>query len=120
MSNQTLSTLIAIVQDLVYTVVFLLCAAASYLTLRQPKVKQWLAGSGALVRAVLFIALATLLSQALTPIITDLFAFPWGLIHRDSGFTASAKCLGGVLVLVGLVVGSWLLAKRSRGPGENG
>ena len=120
MFDQTLSTLIAIVQDLAYTVVFLVCAAASYLTLQQPKVKQGLAGSGALARVVLFVALATLLSQALTPIVTDVFAFPWGLIHRESGFTSSAKCLGGVMVLVGLAVGSWLLSKQSGSTVENG
>ena len=111
MSTQTISTIISILQDLSYTVVSLLCAAASYLALRQPKAKQWLGEAGTLVKIVIFIALAKLLSLALTPIVSDLFALPRGLLGRDSGFTSTVQCLGGVLVLGGLAAGSWLLAK---------
>lgn len=117
MSDQTISTIFSIMQDLSYTVVSLLCAAASYLTLQQPEVKQWLGEAGTLAKIVIFIALAKLLSLALTPIVSDLFALPRGLLGRDSGFTSTIQCLGGVLVLGGLAVGSWLLAK---GPAATG
>ncbi len=49
MSILTLSTIISILQDLPYAVVFLLCAGVSYLTLQQPRVKQWLTDAGTLV-----------------------------------------------------------------------
>lgn len=113
MSDYTLSIVINILQDLSHTVLFLLCTAASYLTLQQPKVKQWLNGASVLVKIVLFIAVARLLDLTLSPVITDLFALPRGLIGRDSGFSSSIQCLGGILTLTGLVVGSWLLAKES-------
>ena len=115
MSNFTLSTIISVLQDLTYAVVFLLCAGVSYLTLQQPRIKQWLTDAGTLVNVVLFIILAELLYQAASPIISDLFALPRGLISstHNAGFTASARCLSGVLVLVGLAVGSWRLVKEN-------
>ncbi len=111
MSDQTIFIIINTLQDLSYTAVSLLCAAVSYLTLQQPKVRQWLGEAGALVKIVLFIVLTKLLSLALTPIVADLFVLPKGLLGRDSEFVSSVQCLGGVLVLLGLAVGSWLLAK---------
>jgi|GEM_PF-6067234 len=114
MSNLTLSTIITILQNLTYAVMFLLCAGVSYMTLQQPRVRQWLNGAGALVQVVLFLCVATLLYQATSPIISKVFAFAHGLTNssRNAGFTASTQCLSGVLVLVGLVVGSWQLAKQ--------
>ena len=116
MSDLTLSTIISVLQNLTYTVVFLLCAGVSYLTLQQPRVKQWLTGAGTLVNVILFIILAGLLYQAASPIISDLFALPHGLISstRGAGFTASARCLSGVLVLAGLAVGSWRLVGEKK------
>jgi hypothetical protein len=114
MSDSTVSIAISVIQDLAYTVVFLICVAASYLTLQQPKVKAWLEGTGVLVHVVVFIVLAALLSMAVNPIISDLFAFPHGLINQANGFSVSVQCLGGVLGLAGLVVGGWLLAGRSK------
>ena len=103
---------LSILQDLAYTIVFLVSAAASYLALQQPKVRQWLDGTGVLVHVVVFIALANLLSMTANSIIRDLFAFPWGLISQSNGFAASVQCLGGVLVLGGLILGSYQLAQR--------
>lgn len=115
MSDLTLSTIIVIVQDLTYSIVFLLCIGAAYMTLKQPSVKRWLADASLLVNVVFLLALTTLLYQAISPVISDFLAFPQGLINsgsRTAGFTASARCLGGVLILIGLVVGSWMLGKE--------
>jgi hypothetical protein len=116
MSDLTLSTILTILQNLTYTIVFLLSAGAAYLTLSQPRVRQWLKGTGVIVHVVLFLVLSTLLYQTLSPIISDLFAFPRGLIDssRTAGFTASARCLSGVLVLIGLAFGSWRLSKEKK------
>ena len=113
MSDLTLSTIITILQNLTHTIVFLLSAGAAYLTLNQPRVRQWLKDTGVIVHVVLFLVLSTLLYQAISPIISDLFAFPRGLINssRTAGFTSSAQCLSGVLVLIGLAFGSWQLSK---------
>ena len=116
MSDLTLSTIISILQNLTYAIVFLLGAGAAYLTLNQPRVRQWLKGTGVIVHVVLFLALSTLLYQSISPIINDLFAFPRGLINstRTAGFTSSAQCLSGVLVLIGLAFGSWRLSKEKK------
>jgi hypothetical protein len=118
MSNFTLSTIITILQHLTYAVVFLLCAGAAYATITQQRVQQWLGDASALVKVVLFLALSALLYQAISPIVSDFYAFPRGLINSTStaGFTSSAQCLSGVLVLLGLAFGSWRLAAQSRSP----
>jgi hypothetical protein len=113
MSNPTLSVTFGILRDLLYTAAFLACALVAYLTLQQPPAKQWLANGGALIRVVVFIILTELLVLPFNAIVGDLMAFPLGLISRSNGFSASIQCLGGVLALAGLAVGSWLLAKRS-------
>ena len=113
MTDITFSTIIQILQHLTYAVVFLLSAGAAFLALRQTQVQKWLADAGPLVQIVLFIALSALLYQAVSPIIGNVFAFAFGLLeyNRTAGFTASSRCLSGVLVLAGLVVGSWQLSK---------
>jgi hypothetical protein len=116
MSDLTLSIVITILQNLTYAIVFILSAGAAYLTLNQPRVRDWLRGAGVLVQVVLFLVLSTLLYQTATPILSDLFAFPRGLMDssRTAGFVSSARCLSGVLVLGGLVFGSWRLAKSNK------
>ena len=119
MDNRTLLTIISILQDLAYAVAFLLAVGAAYLTLKQPRVKQWLNDAGPLATGVVFVALSALLYQAVSPIVVNLFALPRGLTStsRETGFTASAQCLRGVLMLAGLVGGAWLLVK-GRPPGS--
>lgn len=121
MSDLTLSTIIIILQNLTYAVVFLLSAGAAFLTLRQPRVRQWLNDASSLVHIVFFLALAALLYQAISPIITDLFAFPRGLINssRTTGYTSSTQCLSGVLVLIGLAAGSWRLSRERKSRDED-
>lgn len=115
MSDLTFSTILTIVQDLAAAIVFLLCAGAVFLALKRPKVRQWLQGAGPIVDIVLFLAFSALVYQSLSPILYDLLAFPRGLISHDStaGFTSSARCLGGLLVLVGLALGAWQINKKS-------
>jgi hypothetical protein len=119
--NRTFLTIISITQDLAYAVTFLLAAGAAYLALRQPHVKLRLDDAGPLVTAVVFVTLATLLYQGVSPIVGHLFAFPRGLIstNPDTGFTSSVQCLRGILVLAGFVAGAWFLIKgRAPAPGE--
>ena len=113
MSDPTFSIIVGILRDLLYTVAFLICALVAYLTLQQPLAKQWFANSGALIRVVVFIILTELLVLPFNAIVGDLMAFPLGLINRSNGFSVSIQCLGGVLTLAGLAVGSWLLVQRS-------
>jgi hypothetical protein len=116
--SYTLSVILRIVQDLIYTVLYLVCAAVSYFTLQQPRVRQWLAGANLLVKAVIFVTIASLLYFAIDGPIFDILYFPRALINGDNGFYASADCLGGVLVLVGLAVGIGLLARKRSEPEE--
>lgn len=112
MGGSNVSTIVSILQDLLYTAVFLLCAAVAYLTLQRPLIKQWLASGGTLTRVVLFIILTELLVRPANAIVGDLLAFPIGLINRSNGFLVGARCLGGLLALAGLGIGSWLLVRR--------
>ena len=114
MSDYTLSIILSIVQDLIYTILFLVCAAVAYFTLQQPKAKQWLAEAGPLVKAVVFVVVAALLYSAVNGPVFDILSFPRALIERENGFYASVQCFGGVLVLVSLAVGIGILAKRSK------
>lgn len=116
MDNRTLSTVISVLQNLAYTIIFLLAVGAAYLTLKQSRIKQWLSDMGLLVTGVVFVVLSALLYQAVTPVVASLFAFLQGLTStsRETGFTASAQCLRGVLMLTGLVGGAWLLVKERK------
>ena len=118
MTQFTLSTVFTILQNLAYAVVFLLAIGAAYLTLKDDRVRTWLKGTQPLVRVVLLLSLAALVYQAVSPVVTDLFAFPRCLISSSasSGFTATTQCLTGIAVLCGLVFASWHLAKE--GPGN--
>ena len=87
--------------------------AASYLTLQEPRVKQWLARFSMLVRLVVFIALAGILSTALNSVMSDLFAIPRSFVYQESGIYSAFRCLGGLLVLGGLGYGCYLLLKGS-------
>jgi hypothetical protein len=118
MSDYTLSVILSIVQDLTYTVLFLVCVVVSYFTLRQPKVKQWLAEAGLLVKAVVFVAVAALLYSAIDGPVYDILSFPRALINRESGFTASIQCFGGLAVLIGLAAGVGLLTRERNAPEE--
>jgi len=114
MPDDVLSIIVSTLRDLSHTAAFLIGAVVSYLTLQQPKVKQWLAGAGALVRIAIFAALAVLLYLPLSYAVSDLFAFPTGLINEESGFYASARCLGGVVILAALAAGVVLLVKQAK------
>lgn len=96
---------------------FLVCLAASYLTLQEPQIKQWLARFSVLVRLVVFIALAGILSIALNSIVSTLLAIPRGFVYQESGVNTAFRCLGGLLVLGGLAYGGYLLLKDDRPAG---
>jgi len=116
MTDFTLSTSITILQHLTSAAVYLLCVGAAYLTLKEPRVRKWLRDAGILVNVVVLLALVALLYQSISPAIASLFAFPRGLLSPapTSGFTASAQCLSGVAVLVGLALAGWRLATESQ------
>ncbi len=109
----TLSTALSMLQNLVYALAFIGCAAAAYLALQQPRLKEWLGDSSVLVRIVLFIALTELLALPVNGIIGSLFALPNGLVNQyNNGFIASVQCLVGLLMIASLAAGGWMLAQR--------
>ncbi len=114
--SSTLSTLLGALQTLAYILVFLGAAAVAYLVLQQPRVKQWLADAGVLVRVALFIALTGLLIVPINTLVGNLFSLPNGLVNHYSNILFSViQCLGGLLMLAALAVGGWLLAQRWQG-----
>lgn len=108
------STLISVFQQFLYALAFVGSAAVAFLVLQQPRIKPWMLENNALVRIVAFIALTGLLLIPVNSIISDLFALQYGLGSLGSGLSTAVQCLGGLLGIVCLVGGAWLLAQRYR------
>ena len=112
MSDYTLSVILSIVRDLVYTVLFLGCVAVSYFTLQQPRVRQLLAKATLLVKAVVFVAIAGLLYSTIDGPVVDILFFPKALLEGDNALYATVDCCGGILVIAGLAAGIGLLTRQ--------
>ncbi len=111
MSNTTFQTFVNIVRSLADLGAFLAAIALSYLTLEQPTVKKWLAGTSILVKVVTLLVLTSALAQIGFWVIGYIFALPSGLANYRNGFESSIECITG-LVMLGALVGAIVLLSR--------
>jgi hypothetical protein len=112
MSNNQILYVIQIVQELAEILVFLGAGAASFFVLRQEKVKTWLLDSGRLVQIVVFLILTGALASIGFRVVDALFGIFMAIVVSDQFMFYLVQCLGGLLVLAGLIAGSIMLVRK--------
>jgi hypothetical protein len=112
MSNDRILYIIQIVQELAEILVFLGAGAASFFVLRQEKVKIWLLDTGKLVQIVVFLILTGALTSLGIRVIDALLGIFRAIVVSDMVVFYLVQCLGGLLVLAGLIAGSFMLVRN--------
>jgi len=82
--------------------------------LQQEKVKNWLQDSGRLVKIVIFLILTGSLATLGFRVIDSLLAIFRGIVLSDQIVFYVIQCLGGLLVLAGLIAGSVFLVRKTQ------
>jgi hypothetical protein len=114
MSDNRILYIIQIVQELANILIFLGAGATSFFTLQQEKVKNWLQDSGRLIKIVIFLILTGSLATLGFRIVDSLLAIFRGIVLSDQIVFYLVQCLGGLLVLGGLIAGSVFLIRKTK------